>query len=184
MLKKTLDFLWDTTKLIIISLLIVLPIRYFVMQPFFVRGASMDPNFENGEYLIIDELSYFFRQPQRGEVIVFKYPDDPRQYYIKRVIGLSEETVFIGDGKIIIFNKDNPQGFLLKENYLDPNLITPGDVKRTLGPKEYFVLGDNRLASSDSRRWGPLPENDLVGKVFIRVFPLNRFEIFNYNYNY
>lgn len=175
MLKKLFVFLFDTSKIIILSFLIVLPIRYFVMQPFTVCGSSMEPTFQNGDYLIIDELSYFFRAPQRGEVIVFKYPNDPRQYYIKRVIGLPEETVFINNGQITISNKDKPEGFLLEEDYLDPSLKTYGNLTKTLASNEYYVLGDNRYASADSRFWGPLPAKDLVGKVFLRFFNLSSF---------
>lgn len=175
MLKKLFVFLLDTFKIIIFSLLIVLPIRYFVMQPFTVCGSSMEPTFKNGDYLIINELSYFFRSPARGEVIVFKYPKDPRQYYIKRVIGLPEETVSLSEGKIIIFNQDQPAGFILEESYLDPVLKTYGNLTKTLASNEFFVLGDNRYASADSRFWGPLPANDLVGKVFLRLFNLSSF---------
>ena len=179
MLKHTLEVFKETIKLIVISLIIVLPIRYFVMQPFIVQGASMEPTYENGEYLIIDELSYRFRPPERGEVVVFRPPLQPNLYYIKRIIGLPEETIKIQDGQIIIFNKDNPQGFALQENYLDSGLYTSGDVNTNLGASEYFVLGDNRFASSDSRYWGSLPKNNLTGKVFLRIFPLSRFQLFN-----
>ena len=103
-LKGTAIFLWETAKIIIISLAIIIPVRYFLIQPFFVRGASMEPNFHDGEYLIIDELSYRLGEPERGDVIIFKYPKDPSQYYIKRIIGLPTETVEIKDGQIIIYN--------------------------------------------------------------------------------
>ena len=115
-LKSSLFFTWEIIKIIIISLAIIIPVRYFLIQPFFVNGASMEPQFHDGEYLIIDELSYRFNKPQRGEVIVFKYPKAPSQYYIKRIIGLPNEKIKIDQGKIIIFNDQNPNGFILNEN--------------------------------------------------------------------
>lgn len=161
----------------IISLVIILPIRYFIIQPFFVLGASMEPNFKNGDYLIINEISYRLNKPARGDVIVFKYPNNPSQYYIKRVIGLPGEIITISDEKIVIKNKENPDGFTLKESYL-PNIGTNGNVSTTLGFDEYFVLGDNRGASSDSRIWGPLKEKFIVGKALLRAFPFDKAGIF------
>ncbi len=175
-----LSFAWETAKIVIISLLIIIPIRYFLFQPFFVRGASMEPNFENGEYLIIDEISYRFNQPQRKEVIIFKYPKDPSQYYIKRIIGLPNEVINIEGGKITIFNEQNPTGFVLEEPYLSQeNKFTSGDLEISLDENDYFVLGDNRQASSDSRRWGPVPEHYIIGQARIRAWPLSRAKILN-----
>ena len=101
-MKKFLAFIWETLKIVVIALVIVVPIRYFLFQPFFVKGASMEPNFDDGQYLIIDELSSRFREPQRGEIVVFKYPHDPSQRYIKRVIGLPGETAEVKDGQLSI----------------------------------------------------------------------------------
>jgi signal peptidase I len=175
-MKSFFSFVWEMAKIIIIALLIVVPIRYFVFQPFFVKGQSMDPNFENGDYLIVDELSYNFRAPERGEVVVFKYPNDLSQRYIKRIIGLPGETVEIQGGKITILNASGKD--ILNEEYLSPGTLTLGDIKVTLGEKEYFVLGDNRASSSDSRRWGVLPEEDIIGRVFLRAWPLSGFTAF------
>ena len=169
-MKSFFSFIWETAKIIIIALLIVAPVRYFVFQPFFVKGQSMDPNFENGDYLIVDELSYKFRAPERGEVVVFKYPNDPSQRYIKRIIGLPGETVEIQNGKIMISKAG--EKITLDEKYLSPSNLTLGDTSAVLGAKDYFVLGDNRLASSDSRRWGALPEKNIIGRVFLRAWPL------------
>jgi signal peptidase I len=139
----------------------------------------MEPNFENGDYLIVDEISYRFEKPQRGEVIVFKYPNDISQRYIKRIIGLPEETIEIKDGKIEVFNKEGEK--VLKEtDYLPQAVSTLGDIKTTLKENEYFVLGDNRLSSSDSRRWGSVPKEDIIGRVIFRAWPfttLAKFEI-------
>lgn len=177
MLKKILSFSWETAKLAFVSLAIILPIRYFVIQPFFVLGASMEPNFENGDYLIINEIGYRLDKPRRGDVVVFKYPNNPTQYYIKRIIGLPGEVLTITDGKVSIKNKENPDGFALKEDYLK-GVETYGNISRTLGFDEYFVLGDNRGASSDSRMWGPLNEKFIVGKVLLRAFPFDKAEIY------
>lgn len=130
----------------------------------------MEPNFHNGDYLIIDELSYQFRAPQRGEVVVFKYPNDITQRYIKRIIGLPAETIKISAGQVSIY-KDGVLQALDENNYLPELLQTSGDMQITLAKDEYFVLGDNRPASADSRRWGTLPEKDIIGRVIFRAWP-------------
>ena len=178
-LKSSLFFTWEIIKIIIISLAIIIPVRYFLIQPFFVNGASMEPQFHDGEYLIIDELSYRFNKPQRGEVIVFKYPKAPSQYYIKRIIGLPNEKIKIDQGKIIIFNDQNPNGFILNENnYLSVDEGGTFLLETKLDKGEYFVLGDNRQASSDSRVWGPLPKNFIIGRAWIRAWPFDKINIF------
>lgn len=168
--------LWEIFKVLLVSVAIVLPIRYFIVQPFIVRGASMEPNFENSEYLVIDEVSYYFRGPQRGEAIVFRYPRDPRQFFIKRVVGLPGEEIKIQEGRVKVYNPSYPDGFTLAEPYLDPpQRATNPDVSVKLGEGEFFVLGDNRDFSSDSRIWGSLPKNLVVGRVLFRVWPFAKF---------
>jgi len=176
------SFIWEILKIVIIALLIVVPIRYFLFQPFFVRGQSMEPTFENGDYLIIDEISYRFGSPQRGEVVVFKYPQNPSQRYIKRIVGLPGETVEIEAGSVIIFNREGSQ-ILDELDYLPASIQTPGDIHLSLDEDEYFVLGDNRVSSADSRSWGPLPEENIVGRVLFRAWPftaLAKFEAPSY----
>lgn len=168
-MKNVLSFVWEISKIVIIALVIVIPIRYLIFQPFFVKGQSMEPNFENGDYLIIDELSFKFRDPQRGEVVVFKYPQNPSQKYIKRIIGLPGETIEVKDGKVAISNQE--EEVLDESGYLPENVFTPGEVKISLEENEYFVLGDNRISSSDSRRWGTLSGNNIIGRVFFRAWP-------------
>ena len=163
---------WEFTKIVLVSLAIVLPIRFFVAQPFIVRGASMEPTFQDGEYLIVDELSYFLRSPKRGEVIVFRYPQDPSQFFIKRIIGLPEEVVVIENGTVAIQNDAHPDGVILEEAYLPALLETVPGMHTSLGPGEYFVLGDNRPKSADSRAWGILAEKFLVGRTFLRLWPV------------
>ena len=178
-MKSFLLFLFEVVKITVITLAIILPIRYFLMQPFFVKGASMEPNFEDGQYLIIDELSFRFRPVERGEVLVFRYPLDPTQYYIKRVIGLPNETIEISDGKIKVQNTEHSLGFVLDEStYLPPTITTYGENKITLGADEYFVMGDNRQASYDSRRWGALPGKNIIGRAWVRAWPVNLAKIF------
>ncbi|MFH1656909.1 MAG: signal peptidase I [bacterium] len=169
-MKRLFYFFWEVLKIITITAVIVIPIRYFVFQPFFVNGQSMEPNFHTGDYLIIDEISYRFKDPQRGEVIVFKYPQNPSQRYIKRIIGLPGETVEIKDGKVMVYGNDQ-NGLLAEENYLPDLDYTPGDEKITLSDGEYFVMGDNREHSYDSRRWGVLPEDLIIGRTFLKIRP-------------
>jgi signal peptidase I len=159
----------EFAKLISLTLLIVIPFRLYIAQPFIVDGASMSPTFETGNYLIVDELSYQFQTPERGSVLIFKYPKDPTKSFIKRVIGLPGETISISDGQVTIINTQHPEGLSLNEPYI--KLSKQDSSHNTLGPNEYFVLGDNRLASADSRMWGPVPSQNIVGRPLIRFFP-------------
>ncbi len=169
------SFFWELIKVFLLAMAIIVPVRYFLVQPFFVRGASMEPNFTGGEYLIIDELSYQLREPRRGEVVVFHYPDNPTQFFIKRLVGLPGETVEINSGRVLIKSDAHPQGVLLDESaYLPGNVRTGGTVSITLEKDEYFVLGDNRTSSSDSRSWGALDKDYMVGRAWIRAFPIDR----------
>jgi len=168
--KEVISVAWELLKIALIALVIVLPIRYFLFQPFIVKGESMSPNFESGDYLIVDEISYRFSSPQRGDVIVFNFPKDTTQKFIKRVIGLPGETVDITNGKVEII-KDGKK-VDLTEKYLPANLKTYPDTKTTLKSDEYFVMGDNREYSYDSRAWGIVPKSDIIGKAFLRVFPV------------
>ena len=156
---------WETIKFAAIVALIVIPIRIYIAQPVIVNGLSMYPTFNNGDYLVIDELSYnFLREPTRGEVIVFHPPIAGSRYFIKRVIGLPGETVEIKDGKVFV------NGEILPETYLKQT--TALDSAWQLGQNEYFVMGDNRSASSDSRVWGKLPEQNIVGRALLRLWPV------------
>lgn len=183
-LKNFLDLSFETIRVVIVSLIIIFVVRSFVIQPFFVKGASMEPNFQDGDYLIVDEIGYRLEKPARGDVIIFKYPNDPSQYFIKRVIGLPGESVEIKDSKITIFNAEHPDGFVLDEEmYLPSTTVTSGDLFETMTGSEYFVLGDNRIASSDSRRWGKLDQKFIIGKAWVRAWPFNEFKVFE-GYDY
>ncbi len=175
-LKSLVMFVWDLGKVLVGAIVLVFfVIRPFFMEPFVVSGQSMYPNFDNKDYLIIEKLSYRFGEPERGDVVVFKYPLNPDQYFIKRVIGLPGEQVSIRDGRVYVYNAERPEGVLLDEQFLPQQGVTENRYVETLqlGEKDYFVLGDNRAHSSDSRSWGPLPKADLVGKVWLRLLPLN-----------
>lgn len=170
-MRRNISFIFEIVKIFIIALAIVIPIRYFLFQPFVVKGQSMEPNFHNGDYLIIDELSYRFREPQRGEIIVFKSPIDPFSCYIKRIIGLPGETIEIKNGVVEVYTKHGPM-VLNEKSYLPDDMKTPGDLKISLPEDHYFVLGDNRFQSYDSRKFGPLPRKNIVGRVYLRAWPL------------
>ena len=166
---------WETVRFLLIAFAIVIPIRIFVAQPFIVSGSSMDPTFQNGQYLIVDELSYNIGNPSRGDVIVFKYPKNPSQYFIKRVIGLPGETVNIdATGHVSIKDKDG-NSVALKEPYV----VYPSDQasSTTLGADQYFVMGDNRAGSFDSRAWGPVARNLIIGKAFLRLLPISSISV-------
>ena len=170
------NFFTELLKFALLAIIIVVPIRLFVAKPFLVSGQSMDPTFQNGQYLIVDELTYHFAQPQRGDVIIFKYPKDPSQYFIKRIIGLPGETVHITGGVVSVTSAAG-KTTTLDESYVI-NHGNGGDVTRPLGSDEYFVMGDNRPESSDSRVWGNLPAANIVGRAIVRLLPIQTASIF------
>lgn len=169
-------FVWDLVKIFVLAMVIILPVRTFLAEPFMVSGSSMVPNFHDRDYLIVDRLSYRLHEPQRGDVIVLRFPKDTSQYFIKRIIGLPGETVTCEQGKVEIQAPGSDQPVVLAEDYIPSRIPTQNcKPKQVLGSNEYFVLGDNRVASSDSRVWGVLPKDDIVGRVWLRVFPFSDF---------
>ncbi|MBX4211366.1 MAG: signal peptidase I [Candidatus Yanofskybacteria bacterium] len=167
-------FIWETVKVVVISLAIIIPVRYYLIQPFFVRGDSMKPNFQDKDYILVDKIDYRLNKPERGDVIVFRYPLDPKEYFIKRIIALPGETIGIQNNTVTIFNAQNPEGFVLDETYLPKTQETVGTMRVKLDNSEYFVMGDNRLFSSDSRRWGPLNRSYIAGRAWLRLWPLEK----------
>lgn len=165
----------EVLKFSLIAILIVAPIRIFVAQPFIVSGASMEPTFDSKQYLIVDQLSYRFNEPKRGEVVIFRYPNDPSTFFIKRIVGLPGETVEMRSGKLTVKNVAFPGGFLVKEPYIEEETDDTFNIE--LDDDEYFVLGDNRVHSSDSRVWGPLEKKFITGKALIRLFPIAKFGV-------
>ena len=161
---------FEIVKFTILALLIVTPFRFFVAQPFIVSGASMEPTFDPKEYLVIDELSYRFDRPQRGDVVIFRYPLDPSTFFIKRVVALPGETIRFERGVMRITAEDGTE-ITIEEPYAQGSMRTTPDQETTLHDDEYFVMGDNRAASSDSRTWGPLQEKYIIGRAYARLFP-------------
>ncbi|MEI6042605.1 MAG: signal peptidase I [bacterium] len=163
-------------KFTIVMLLIFLGIRFYVAEPFLVDGASMDPNFATNDYLIVDELTYKFQEPQRGDVVVLVPPIDASKYFIKRIVGLPGERIVIEKGQTHVYNKEHPEGFVLDEPYVKFNSDKTKD--ETLSDTEYFVMGDNRSVSFDSRSWGALPRKEITGRAFLRLYPFAKIGLF------
>lgn len=160
----------DMGKYILVALVVITPIRLFVAQPFLVAGPSMAPTFTKHEYLVIDKMTYRTHTPERGDVIIFRYPLDPDIFFLKRVIGLPGERVEVNTGKVTIMHGSEVQ--VLDEPYAVANTNSAKAV--TLGEDEYFVLGDNRSESVDSRIWGPLHTRYIIGRAYLRLFPFTR----------
>ncbi|MFA9262563.1 MAG: signal peptidase I [Undibacterium sp.] len=184
--------LMEMVKVLALAALVIIPIRAFLFQPFFVQGSSMEPNFDDGEYLVVSEFGYKytkipvvnmevhpFRELVRQEPVVFRFPKDPKQFFIKRVIGLPGESVEIKKGKVYIYNKIHPDGYELDESaYLDPALKTSDLPKTAVGESEYFVMGDNRTFSYDSRAFGPIEKTAVIGEVLLRAWPISEFALY------
>lgn len=190
--KKNLDFSdiknelnepgWkEFLRFVIIAIVIVVPFRLFVAQPFIVSGASMSPTFETGQYLIVDELTYRFEPPKRGDVIVLNKPSQEGEYLIKRIVGLPSETIVISGGVVSIKEKNGQNEMTVSEPYVKNKKVE--DFKKTLDENEYFVLGDNRPVSLDSRYIGPIPKDHIVGRAILRLFPITKAGIFPGHYN-
>ncbi len=171
-LKQHAESIFDLIKFAAIALAIVIPIRMFIAQPFVVSGDSMFPTFHNGQYLIVDEISYILYGPHRGDVVIFHYPKDPSRFFIKRIIGMPNEKIIVNEDKVTIINKEYPKGIVLKEPYINEKLFTPTGEFNT-GDNEFFVMGDNRNRSSDSRSWGILPKKLMVGRAYLRLLPID-----------
>lgn len=167
----------------VIAFGVVLPFRIYIAEPYLVDGRSMDPTFATNDYLIVDKLSYKIGTPKRNSVIVFKYPNDPSKSFIKRIIGLPNETVSMKNNVVTVVNEKNPAGFNPDQTFVVHkcektinNCVYSFETK--LGPDEYFVMGDNRAESFDSRSWGALDRKYILGKPVLRLFPINQIEIF------
>src|SRR5581483_1023681 len=179
----------EVLEIALIAVGAVFVVRTFLIQPFLVSGSSMVPNFANGDYVLVDELTYHLHQPQRGDVVVFHDPQDWSTYFIKRVIGLPGEKVTISNNAITVFNSQNQNGLKLDESYLPTDTPVSADncnggsflvgtCTYNISSSTYLVLGDNRPESYDSRSWGPLPSKNIVGLVRVRLWPLNEITAF------
>lgn len=171
---------WELVRFALIALVIVVPIRVFIAEPFIVSGASMVPTFENGDYLIVDKISYKLGDPKRNDVVIFRYPNDTKKFFIKRIIGLPNETVDITGNDVTIKNQEFKEGFKLEQPFVKN--IANNDTHLELKNDEYFVMGDNRSGSSDSRYWGPVKRNLLTGKAFVRLLPISQIEVWPGSY--
>ena len=171
MLKNFLVFFADIFETIIVALAVFLLVYFFLIQPHRVQGDSMLPNFKHGELILTDKISFRIREPQIGDVIVFRAPQDSGKDFIKRIVGLPSETIELSRGQILV------NGNAITESYLGTNSQTLSGAflkegtKVTIGDGEYFVLGDNRNHSSDSREWGTIKKSEIVGRAFIIYWP-------------
>jgi len=184
----------EMIRVFLLAVVIIIPVRVFLFQPFFVQGSSMDPNFADGQYLVISEFGYKqtklgwgdtavtvkpFKEITRQDVMVFRFPKNTEEFFIKRVIGLPGESVEIRKGKVLIFNKEFPEGFVLDESaYLSPAVLTQDMARVEIGPNQYFAMGDNRMFSYDSRMFGPIDKDKIIGRVLLRAWPVERFSMY------
>jgi signal peptidase I len=173
-MQQVKNFLKEFGSVAILSLIIVLPIRIFIAQPFVVSGQSMDETFHNGNYLIIDELSYRFEEPKRGDVVVFKNPRDESQDFIKRIMGLPGDAVKVQNGHVFVNGKQVNEGFLKPDVVTNPGSFMHEGQEVVVQPGEYLAMGDNRPHSSDSREWGFVTKAEIIGRVFVRYWPANQ----------
>lgn len=171
-IKKSEGISW---KFIFIIVIILLPIRLFVAEPFLVYGSSMEPTFDTGDYLIVDELSYKLSDPKRGDVVVLRPPTDETKHFIKRILALPNETIKVHGNLVKIFNAEYPDGFTVDEPYI--KFFSDKEAEFTLNNNEYFVMGDNRSVSYDSRSWGPLSRDHITGKALLRLYPFHSISI-------
>lgn len=157
------------------AIVLALLVQHFLIRPFIVNGGSMDPTLTTGDYLLIDRLSYRFHEPERGDVIVFKSPPEPDKFFVKRIIGLPGETVTITKGVVSINNPINKETLLLKEPFIT-HQKNDDTMTFTVPKDQYFVMGDNRAGSFDSRMWGTLPKENIGGRALLRLLPLSHID--------
>ncbi len=185
----------EMVRVFLLAVVIIIPVRVFLFQPFFVQGSSMEPNFQDGQYLVISEFGYKqsnigwsdtslfqvkpFKEIVRQDVMVFRFPKNTEEFFIKRVIGLPGEAVEIRRGQVLIFNHDHPEGFVLDESaYLGREVLTQDMPRMEIGPDEYFAMGDNRMFSYDSRAFGPIKKDKVIGRVLLRAWPVDHFSLY------
>ncbi len=169
-------FFIEFAKIALLTIITIGMVRYFLFKPFYVKGASMEPNYYEKQYLIIDEITYRFSEPKRGEVIVFRRENDKREFFLKRIIGLPGEKIKVQSGKVVVYNSENENGVVVaEEDYLEDAVYTTGELTVTLNEDEYFVLGDNRNVSLDSRKMGAVMRDDIIGRAWLRGWPIEEF---------
>ncbi len=182
--RKIYTFLIDTVQTLLLVFAVFLVIYIFLFRPFQVSGNSMVPTFSNKQYILTNIIALKFGKPKQGDVIVFKSPPDPEKDYIKRVIGVPSDTVYIKDGDVYLNGK-----ILDQSKYLKPSVKTYGgsflheNEPVSVPSDQYLVMGDNRGGSSDSREWGFVPFKSVIGKSFFVYWPLDKIEIIKNPYN-
>ena len=170
--KGIVHFFFDFLETIVVALSIFVVIYLFFVQPHEVKGSSMEPNFHNNEFILTDKISYRFQNPKRGDVIIFRSPNNPDVDYIKRIIALPGEKVKAKNGYIYVDETKLSEKYLNDLTFLFPTSKLQNDIDIIVPQDEYFVLGDNRPHSSDSREFGPISRSSIIGKAFIRYWPL------------
>jgi len=168
------SWLRELTEFFILLFVIIIPFRIFVAEPYIVSGISMSQTYETGHYLIINKFWHRLSETERGDVLVFKSPNGDDKFYIKRAIGLPGETVSISNTQVTI-SKEGQEDFIVNEPYISNP--TYAEVSITLQEDEYFMMGDNRANSYDSRAWGPLHESAIRGEPFMRLYPFNKINL-------
>ena len=168
--KSRLKIFLENVFYIVIAVVLAMLVQKFIIRPFVVNGESMDPTLATGDYLLIDEVTYRLREPERGDVVVFRAPPEPTKFFVKRIIGLPGDTVSIGGSIVTITNAEHPKGFILSEPFITHNSVNQIVTKVPEG--EYFVMGDNRTGSFDSRSWGTLPKENIRGRALLRLLPI------------
>jgi signal peptidase I len=177
--QENLKLIADIVYNFAIIVVIVAAIRYTLISPFQVNGSSMLPTLETSEFLMVDKLSYFLHNPERGDIVVLIPPENTETFYVKRIIGLPGEKIEFLNGQVIIHNTEHPEGLRLEEPYLSPEnkdtyLPTRENKIIPIPENNFFVMGDNRHASNDSRSWGILHRQSIEGKAWFVFLPLNR----------
>lgn len=174
-LRGIFSFVLDFLETIVVALSIFVVVYLFFFQPHEVKGASMESNFHDGEYILTDKISYRFRLPKRGEVIIFKAPKNPDIDYIKRIIGLPGETVKVEGGAVYVNGNKLVEPYIHDQTVILGNGFLSEGRNITVPQNEYFVMGDNRPHSSDSREFGPILKDSIIGRAFLRYWPLSEF---------
>lgn len=172
--KRIVNFFLDFLETIVVALSIFVVVYLFIVQPHEVKGSSMEPNFHNNDYILTDKISLKLHEPNRGDVVIFKAPKNPEVDYIKRVIGLPGEKVKIQNGEVFINDKKLNEPYLVDKTNLFPGSFVQEGISIPVPEGKYFVMGDNRSHSSDSREFGPIVNNLIIGKAIFRYWPMNK----------
>lgn len=170
-IRSVIDFVWDSLRTFVLAFVIFFILNRYVISPHQVLGASMEPGLHNGDYVLTEKISYYFSPPSRGDIVVFKPPVNPKHEYIKRVIGLPQEEISLVDGEVFIDDQVLNEPYLKNSNSTLAHSSIKGGIKSPIPHEQFVVMGDNRMRSSDSREWGFVARENIVGKAFLRYWP-------------